>query len=129
MGADIREDRRHVFGHDEVASMQVSKRLRHPAHGQRTAGAHAKRDLRMVSRFFDQRCHIIQNRVSHIDLPNLLHKAKELLLVHDRIRAIKGVVNMAVAEDVDAALVVGIAHADANEEAVELGIGEHRRAR
>ena len=34
---------------------------------------------------------------------------------------------MAVAEDVDAALMVGVAHADADEEAVKLGIGEHRR--
>lgn len=84
----------HVLGHDEVASMQVSKRLRHPANRQRTAGADAERDLRMVSRFFDQRCHIIQNRVSHIDLPNLLHKAKEAPAYYDRIRAVKGVVNM-----------------------------------
>ena len=34
---------------------------------------------------------------------------------------------MAVTENVDAALVVGVAHADADEEAVKLGIGEHRR--
>ena len=35
---------------------------------------------------------------------------------------------MAVAENIDAALVVGVAHADTNQEAVKLGIGEHRRA-
>ena len=35
---------------------------------------------------------------------------------------------MAVAENIDAALVVGVAHADTNQETVKLGIGEHRRA-
>ena len=34
---------------------------------------------------------------------------------------------MAVAEDVDAALMVGVAHADADEEAVKLGVRQHRR--
>ena len=34
---------------------------------------------------------------------------------------------MAVAENIDAALVVGVTHADTNQKTVKLGIGEHRR--
>ena len=59
---------------------------------------------------------------------SLLHKTEEFFLVDHGIRAVEGVIDVAVAENIDAALVVRIAHADANEEAVELGAGQERCA-
>ena len=128
MGTDIREDCRHILRHDEVTAVEVRVCLCHPAHGQRTARADAERNLRMGAGLFHERGHIVQNRIPHIHFAHVLHQAQQLFLVDHGIGPVKGVIYMAVAENIDAALVVGVAHADTNQEAVKLGIGEHRRA-
>ena len=81
----------------------------------------------MGSGLFHERGHIVQNGVAHIHFSHVLHQSQQFFLVDHGICPVKGIVHMAVAENVDAALMVGVAHADADEETVKLGIGEHRR--
>ncbi len=117
-----------VLWHHEITAIEIRIRLRHPADRQRAARADAERNLRMASCFLHQCCHIIQNGVAHIHLTHLLHQSQQFFLVDHGIGPVKGIIYMAVAENIDAALVVGVAHADADEEAVKLGVRQHRRA-
>ena len=82
----------------------------------------------MGAGLFHERGHIVQNGVAHIHFSHVLHQSQQFFLVDHGVGTVKGIIHMAVAENVDAALVVRVAHADADEEAVKLGIGEHRRA-
>ena len=127
MRADVREDRGDVLRHHKVTAIEIRICLRHPADRQRAARADAERGLRMGAGLFHERGHIVQNGVAHIDFSHVLHQSQQFFLVDHGICPVKGIIHMAVAENVDAALVVGVAHADADEEAVKLGIGEHRR--
>ena len=81
----------------------------------------------MGTGLFHERGHIVQNGVAHIDFSHVLHQSQQFFLVDHGIGPVKGIIHMAVTEDVDAALVVGVAHADADEEAVKLGVRQHRR--
>ena len=81
----------------------------------------------MRAGLFYERGHIVQNGIAHIDLSHVLHQSQQFFLVDHGIRPVKGIIHMAVAENVDATFVVGVAHADTDEEAVKLRIGEHRR--
>ena len=82
----------------------------------------------MGAGLFHERGHIVQNGVAHIHFSHVLHQSQQFFLVDHGIGPVKGVIHMAVAENIDAALVVGVAHADADEEAVKLGVRQHRRA-
>ena len=56
--------------------------------------------------FFHERGHIVQNGVAHIHFSHVLHQSQQFFLVDHGVGTVKGIIHMAVAENVDAALVV-----------------------
>ena len=81
----------------------------------------------MAAGLLHQCGHIVQNGVAHIDFSHVLNQSQQFFLVDHGIGPVKGVIHMAVAENIDAALVVGVAHADTNQKTVKLGVRQHRR--
>ena len=81
----------------------------------------------MAAGLLHERGHIVQNGVAHIHFSHVLHQSQQFFLVDHGIGPVKGVIYMAVAENIDAALVVGVTHADTNQKTVKLGVRQHRR--
>ena len=126
MRADVRENGGDVLRHDEIASGEEGMGLRHPAEGQRATGADAKLDHGMGAGGLGKGGDIVKDAVVGLDGAGLLNEVQELVLCDDGLDAIEGIFAVAVAQNVDLAAVIGIAHAEADEEAVKLRTRKQR---
>ena len=128
MRADVRENGGDVLRHDEIAAGEEGVCLGHPAEGQRAARADAELDHGMGARGFGEGRDIVKDAVVGLDGAGLLNELKQFIFGDDGLDAVEGIFAVAVAEDVDLAAVVGIAHAEADEETVKLRTGQERCA-
>ena len=105
--ADVREDRRDVLRHDEIAPSEEGMGLRHPAEGQCAAGADAKLDHGMGARGLGEGRDIVKDAVVGFDVSGRLNEVQEFFFGDDGLDAIQRVFAVAVTENVDLAAVVG----------------------